>query len=241
MRAGKWPAFLGLAKSGVSGDPALSRRHLPTRYDLELRQCRRSRNSRWRRKCFRLCEVNTIDYLAHPTYIIWVTASGRRPRHPSHVALGASHPAADTGGSPLAAIPAQLRIGLFLAPAHLPSPPFAFSPVSPGSRRPSQQPRGQIHQNGDGVAGRLSARCETTASPGAPVKAHTWWRGRPAALIHPRDRRSVRGRHADHHHSLIHLADQFLHGTGPDLKRTVNPASAASPASASSLPPWSSF
>jgi len=34
------------------------------------------RLSRWRSKCFRPCEVNTIDYLAHPTDLIWVTASG---------------------------------------------------------------------------------------------------------------------------------------------------------------------
>gem|GEM_PF-4722765 len=34
------------------------------------------RLSRWRSKCFRLCEVNTIDYLAHPTYIMRVTPGG---------------------------------------------------------------------------------------------------------------------------------------------------------------------
>jgi len=35
-------------------------------------------------------------------------------------------------------------------------------------------------------------RCEPTLST-APPLAHTWRRGRPAALIHPRDRRSARG------------------------------------------------
>src|SRR5262249_45634616 len=69
---------------------------------------------------------------------------------PGNLALGASHPAADPGDSPLAAIPAQLRIGPLLASAHL-FPP-AVVPAWPGSAA-RWQPRVQIRRPGDVIGG----------------------------------------------------------------------------------------
>jgi len=64
-----------------------------------------------------------MNHLAFPAHVLRVTASGRPPRHPSHLALRASHPAAETRNSTIAAIPAQLMITLLLGSAHLPPPP----------------------------------------------------------------------------------------------------------------------
>ena len=178
------------------------------------------RLSRWRSKYFRFCEVNTIDYLAHPTYMIWVTASGRRPRHPRHLALRASHPAADAGRSPPAAIPAQLRIGLLLASAHLLSPVFRTQPritrvravpaATSGPRSPSLPTAS--------LAGRPPP-LRNHSVHGAPVHAHTWWKGRPA-LIHPGDRRSVRGRRQGAPHG-----GRSLRAAGRPLGSRPRPAS----------------
>lgn len=121
---------------------------------------RRARLSRWRAKCFGLCEVDTIDYLTHPAHTIRVTARGWRPRHPAHLTPGASHPPATGVGSQLAAIPAQAPIAFLLASAH-----FVFSTLR---IRPYHLIRGKPRLHIPGVTTALLAcfprRCDTAAT-----------------------------------------------------------------------------
>ena len=120
----------------------------------------RFRVSRWRAKCFRPCEVNTIDYLTHPVQMIRAIVRGWRPRHPAHLTLKASHlPATGVGPRP-AAMPAQVqaRITLLLVSAHL----FQSPSDCPAYHR--------IRASAIGPGSTVRRRAPLTCSrPGAPL------------------------------------------------------------------------